>query len=336
MTSLGLFIIDENQYPESWNRKPEFDIIGGGLSYALIGARIVSGSKYAADISGIVDMGTDFPIELKHQIESWGTGVKFRANPDRLTSRGVNIYRENGVREFKYRSPKRRILGQDIIENPPLSALRTFHFCCAMDRCESTIDSFVSLAEAEGRLKPKLIFEPFPDVCIALNFSQLKQMLHKVDVFSPNLHEALCFLDMETVVPTELVIRQIAETFFAFQDENSGILLRCGELGCYVKSSTVSVMIPAFHTDQSKVVDVTGGGNCFCGAFITSFELTGDWIFSAILATIASGIVIEQLGMPCLDHNKWNGNSVDDRLNNYLSSNPHLDSLIDKSVLTWI
>lgn len=339
LTSLGLFIIDENQYPESWNRSPEFDIIGGGLSYAVIGARIVTGKFVGPRISGIIDMGTDFPASLKSEIEKWGTGVIFRANLDRLTTRGVNIYRENGVRDFEYRNPKKRILGKDIIDTAPLLSLRSFHFCCAIDRCEETIDDFLSLTKNNGYPKPKFIFEPFPDICTPQNLENLQGMLHKVDVFSPNLHEAASFYELESSLQhSEENIRGLAEKFHSFQSKNSGVVLRCGELGCYVKTSTISIMIPPYHIDQSKVVDVTGGGNSFCGAFIAALELCGDWIVSAILASIASGIVIEQLGMPNLadEDELWNGESVEDRLKIYMGRNGHLLQYFQRNLITWM
>lgn len=336
LTSLGLFIIDENQYPDSWNRASESNIIGGGLSYAVIGARIVSGKAHGPRISGIVDMGTDFPATLRKEIESWGTGVIFRTNSDRLTTRGVNIYRENGVRDFEYRNPKKRILGKDIIDTAPLINSRSFHFCCAIDRCEETIDDFLSLTKGNGLPEPKFIFEPFPDICIPLNLEHLQNMLHKVDVFSPNLHEAASFYKLESLESSEENIRNLAEKFHSFQNENSGVVLRCGELGCYVKTSTVSIMIPPYHIDQDKVVDVTGGGNSFCGAFITALELCSDWIVSAILASLASGIVIEQLGMPHLSNELWNGSSLESRLSTYMERNEHLAPFFKRDLITWL
>lgn len=335
MTSLGLFIIDENQYPSSWKREPEYDIIGGGLSYAVIGARIVSGHNLAKRLSGIVDMGTDFPAALKAEIDSWGTGIVFRENPDRLTTRGANVYREDGVRDFVYRSPKKRIFGEDVIETEGLIDSRTFHFCCAVDRCESTIDQFVKLTSQNGRPKPKFVFEPFPDICVPENLTELQNMLHKVDVFSPNLHEAASFFLMLKEPPTEELIRDLAERFFRHQSEGSGVVLRCGELGCYVKSSTVSVMLPAYHIEQDKVVDVTGGGNSFCGAFITSLELSGDWLLAAVLASVASGVVIEKLGMPTLQGELWNGISTRERLDIYINRNKEKLAGLDTGRIDW-
>lgn len=335
MTSLGLFIIDENQYPGSWNREPEFNIIGGGLSYAVIGARIVSGEKHGKRLSGIVDMGTDFPEALKLEMDSWGTGLIFRVNLDRLTTRGANVYRADGIRDFVYRSPKRRILGEDIIEANGLIDSRSFHFCCAIDRCESTIDQFLSLTKQNGYPKPKFIFEPFPDVCVPENLPELQRMLHKVDVFSPNLHEAASFFLKQNALPTETLIRDLAESFFRFQGEGSGVILRCGELGCYVKSSSVSIMLPAYHIEQDKVVDVTGGGNSFCGAFITALELSDDWLLSAVLASVASGIVIEKLGLPTLQGDKWNGKSLQVRLEIYIDRNKKKLANLDLGQIDW-
>lgn len=336
MTSLGLFIIDQNQYPSSWGRATESDIVGGGLSYAVIGARMVCGKDKAKQICGIVDMGTDFPPSLKEEIDSWGTGVIFRENPNRLTTRGVNVYREDGVRDFKYLSPKKRILAEDIVATSPLVYLRSFHFCCAIDRCQSTIDTFLSVALLKGHSKPKFIFEPFPDICLSLNLEELQALLPKVDVYSPNLHEAASFLQMEHILPSVDMIRDLADKFFDYQNNNSGTILRCGELGCYVKSATVSIMLPPYHINQDNVIDVTGGGNSFCGAFITAFEISGDWLLSAVLATIASGIVIESLGMPQLEELRWNGLAFLERLVVYLDRNRSLINGISVSSIDWL
>lgn len=336
-TTLGLFIIDENQYPESWNREPEYNIIGGGASYALIGARFASGPDLGKRVCAIIDKGSDFPVEVEDEINSWGTGTLFRLDASRLTTRGANIYAEDGVRSFVYRAPKKRIFGEDVLSTGNLADLRSFHFCCSVERCEETIDLFLAHQEKSSQPKPLFIFEPFPDVCIAENMETLKKMLHKVDVFSPNLHEAAGFAGLSQMPQSEDEIKQLAQVFLEHTSPAGGIALRCGELGCYVLTRDLSIMLPAYHHDQSNVVDVTGGGNSFCGAFVTALTLSNDWLIAGIIGSLASGCVIESLGMPKLDEGElWNNKSVKDRFKLYVTENSSLLEGVNISTLSWL
>jgi hypothetical protein len=68
------------------------NILGGAASFAVVGARLVSGSKYARSVSWIVDVGSDFPTETLDVIKSWNTSCVFREDPSRLTTRAWNGY----------------------------------------------------------------------------------------------------------------------------------------------------------------------------------------------------------------------------------------------------
>ncbi|GEQ68808.1 hypothetical protein JCM33374_g2477 [Metschnikowia sp. JCM 33374] len=263
LTTLGLFIIDENQYAPSAGREPEYNIIGGGASYAIVGGRVAAGAKLGKQICGIIDKGTDFPVEIEQEISSWGSGAIFRPNHQRLTSRGANIYGADGVRTFVYRTPKKRIVAQDILDTANLIESRSFHFCCSIERCEETIDIFREARARSGKqlANAKYIFEPFPEICVAENIDSLHAMLHKVDVFTPNLNEAADFYSMDALPQSAASIEALASKFLASAPVHGGVVLRCGALGCFVKTRDVSIMLPAYHQDQKHVVDVTGGGN---------------------------------------------------------------------------
>lgn len=320
LTTLGLFIIDDNIYPESWQRESEHDIIGGGALYAIVGGRIACGPELGPRISGIIDKGTDFPPQVESEIKSWGAGPKFRENPDRLTTRGANVYQENGIRSFVYRSPKKRIEDFDIVETGNLVRLKTFHTCCAIDRCGTIIDRFIDELQGTGSSPPLHIFEPFPDVCVPGNYEDLTKLLPKVHIFSPNIEEAAGFLG-KAVPRTEEGIAQLAEQFVKYSPNDGGVVIRCGALGCYIKTHKEAFMLKAYHDDQAKVKDVTGGGNTFCGAFMTAFYLSNqNWLIAGIFGNVASGCIVEKLGMPTKEPSSeiWNGTSTKERLQTYI------------------
>jgi hypothetical protein len=68
------------------------NILGGAASFAVVGARLVSGAKYAQSVSWIVDVGSDFPSETRDVIKSWNTDCLFREDFNRLTTRAWNGY----------------------------------------------------------------------------------------------------------------------------------------------------------------------------------------------------------------------------------------------------
>ena len=84
----------------------------------------------------------------------------------------------------------------------------------------------------------------------------------------------------------------------------------------------LSTWIPAYHTDSSKVVDPTGGGNAFLGGMAVAFARGQDISTSARLGSISASFAIEQVGMPTLGRNEnnmetWNGVVVEDRIREF-------------------
>ncbi|ODV77376.1 Ribokinase-like protein [Suhomyces tanzawaensis NRRL Y-17324] len=312
-TTLGLFVIDDNLYPGT-DRPSEHDIIGGGASYALVGGRIISGPQYGHRITGIIDRGSDFPPAVDKELASWDTGMVFRTDPTRLTTRGANIYIDD-IRHFEFRTSKIRIEARDVVANPWLLGSRVFHMCCTVERAEQIIDTI----NLEVATPPVYVFEPFPADCVPERMELLARVLQKIDVFTPNLDEACALLGVDKPATDYLVVTSQFQQHMKIP--NSGTLVRCGADGCYIHTvDGLKAHLPAYHQDQTKVVDVTGGGNTFCGAFGVAFELShGDWLTAAICGNVASGCVIERLGVPRREPGTevWNGVSVADRIRVY-------------------
>lgn len=330
MTSMGMLIIDENEYPASWNREPEVDIIGGGGPYTIVGGRIIAGVKYGKRICGIIDQGYDFPPSMLQELKGWNCGLIFREDKNRKTTRGKNIYTVDNIRLFEYKSEKKQITAEDIISNEILAKSKSIHLLCSFDRCLLFINQ-ISLKNPETIF----LFEPLPSDCILDNFNKLKTTLSKITIFTPNLDEAS---ELTNLPKSDLI--GITNLFLKFLPPNGGVVLRCGSEGCFINTNDNSLppfSLPAYHQNQSKVIDVTGGGNSYCGAFMTGFYLSNfDWKVAAICGNLASGCIIEKLGMPQynLTDDTWNGENLNTRLDTYLKNNPDLN--IDKSKFSWI
>ncbi|RLV92130.1 Protein MAK32 [Spathaspora sp. JA1] len=329
LATLGMFIIDEIQYPPSWNKPPVTDQIGGAGPYAIMGARIISTTKYSKLISGIIDRGSDFPENIQTQIQSWSTGVILRDCKERLTTRGLNVYDEDEVRSFYYQTPKRQIEVVDVLKFEELESSQCYHLICSISRCEEIIDKLNTYNQ--GKKPDKIfIYEPLPDDCKPENLSNLQRILPKIQIFTPNLEEAQELLKGTNSSSPEELSQEFNRWLHL---PNSGTVIRCGKLGCHIRTKQGQIYdLPAYHQSQENVIDVTGGGNSFCGGFIMGYYLSRqNWQVAGIAGNIASGCIVEQLGMPQVRGDLINGKSLAERLEIYKAGNPQLN--VD---FTWI
>lgn len=84
-----------------------------------------------------------------------------------------------------------------------------------------------------------------------------------------------------------------------------------------VQDYGLSVWIPAYHTDASKVVDPTGGGNAFLGGLGVSYARGYCLEEACRMGAVAASFAIEQVGMPSLSFKKsgeqsWDGGSTEE------------------------
>lgn len=119
---------------------------------------------------------------------------------------------------------------------------------------------------------------------------------------------------------------------FGLYDRGGIIAIRTGKAGCCVSWRLGHyTWIPAYHDsptsadDVNKVVDPTGAGNAFLGAFavaLARYSGTDDAVKvkeAGAWGTIAASFAVEQLGMPTLGQDgngeeTWNGESVSSRM----------------------
>ena len=79
-------------------RTPVMGILGGAGSYAVLGARLFRKPPHSRLVSWTVHTGSDFPVDLRQEIDSWATSCNWIDTPDRLTTHALNIYGEDEYR----------------------------------------------------------------------------------------------------------------------------------------------------------------------------------------------------------------------------------------------
>lgn len=306
------------------------------------GARLFSPPPQSRAVGWIVDAGNDFPDELHTIIDSWGTGalIRDRGAP---TTRGWNGYSGNQHRAFKYLTEKKRLTAEDL--TPELAQARSFHLICSplrtIDQVEGVLSkrsnnnqatsshdssSASATTKAESNHKPLFIWEPVPDLCTPEELPNTLEALCYVDVISPN-HEELASIFSYTHPasgPDKEAIEDHAQRLLDAgigPTKQGAVVVRAGAEGCFVLSPTQKRWLPAYHTDASKVVDPTGGGNGFLGGLAVGLVRTnGHVVEAARWGSVAASFTIEQVGMPVLtagSAEKWNGVSVKERLEEY-------------------
>ncbi|ODV82511.1 hypothetical protein CANARDRAFT_10497 [[Candida] arabinofermentans NRRL YB-2248] len=327
-TSMGLFIIDEIHFPD----QSLYNILGGGGSFAIIGSRMILNKRNSKAAAWIVDIGNDCPDVILNELKSWDTGAIIRHDESRQCTRGWNSYGDNDFRSFKYMTPKKRIDIPDLLNYPHLLKSESYHLIYSPERCIQVLNSLAPLRNDE----PVIVWEPIPDECTPDNLQSCLDILDKVDILSPNAAECASFFN-ESEPTTHKECERIAGNFATHMTKNdySGVVLRCGALGCLLMTAAGSCKwFPAYHSNASNIIDPTGCGNTFVGAFLTAFMLSNrDFDTACIMATVASGVSLEQHGTPTLNFVKngdvenelWNGISFKDRVSTYFFNNPELE-----------
>ena len=69
------------------------------------------------------------------------------------------------------------------------------------------------------------------------------------------------------------------------------LVVTLGELGAIVSSEELGIqMVPALTVPRSEVVDATGAGDSWCGAFMGTYVATGDLMKPVSVASIIAGL----------------------------------------------
>ena len=164
-----------------------------------------------------------------------------------------------------------------------------------------------------------------------------------VEVFSPNHIELARIVRKDVpLVPNETFLEDLCAPFFTSQDGGSNpqgaLVVRAGDQGCFVKSQSEQKWLPAYYaphdnvaaiTCGSKVIDTTGGGNAFLGAFTIGLLMSShDLIFAACAGNVAASFVVEQVGVPALSLSEdgtelWNNEDVFTRFQGYRARLDH-------------
>ncbi|MEJ2243427.1 MAG: carbohydrate kinase family protein [Candidatus Bathyarchaeota archaeon] len=85
------------------------------------------------------------------------------------------------------------------------------------------------------------------------------------------------------------------------------LIVTLGTLGAIIKAEDVGMqMVPALVLPPEKIVDTTGAGDVWCGAFLATYNLTEDFAKSVSAASTISSIKCSDWGFTSLTKLKFN------------------------------
>lgn len=223
-------------------------------------------------------------------------------------------------------------------------AASAFHILAGPGQIHPIVKKLLQARETAGETKrPLLVWEPLPMHCRPNDLLAHVKASKLVDIFSPNHLEldALCGRLKSTRERAGLGrghVENCVSALFgdhpdAFQPHQLCII-RAGEHGVLVakrrqeesKNPLEMIWVDPYHraSDDSRIVDVTGAGNAFLGAFAVDIQQNGgDAIKAAIKASVAASFAVEQVGLPSFRPGTgdrpetWNDSSMSDRIREY-------------------
>jgi sugar/nucleoside kinase (ribokinase family) len=131
-----------------------------------------------------------------------------------------------------------------------------------------------------------ILWEPEQAYMIPHNAAEFRAALSQTDIISPNLLEASLVYDEQD--PHKLIDAML-------RDGAKVVALRMGEAGSLVATASERFTIPAVPVPQ--LVDQTGAGNAYCGAFLVGWTRGRDLRTAGYYGAVAASFVLETVGV---------------------------------------
>lgn len=277
--SFGHVVIDDIELADGTTYKNQ---LGGAGIYAVVGQALASRAGKAGVVSG---MGQDFDATKRSLLRTQGIDDTGLVALDPYTPRTRIQYSADGERvETPAQGLEHFEKLDPALEITPLSYHRASGIYLFDAINPELVGGIADLKNSEGA---KVLWEIHAGICAPEHFGQVVHQLKQIDVLSINRTELLGLCGTTDLLESIGKIR--AHT-------NAIIALRLGSKG--------AIVLTQDHWFRARppagvVVDPTGAGNAFSGAFITAYSETSGQAQSALQAAMAaSALTIRQFGPP--------------------------------------
>ncbi|RYC63362.1 hypothetical protein CHU98_g2842 [Xylaria longipes] len=286
--SLGMIVFDDIEYPD----KPKQSALGGENLWATFGARLFRPRHKSTEVGCLVVSRRDhpYPIELSETLESWGVTTVFHTFCNYPINRAhVKYESQDSLRRTKeYETAPFKPAVRNLRDTVLLTA-KSYHLSCVPREVLRQIARLLDLRAQIGiKGRPFIVWQPVfvraapvdPEDPEETSFEQnLKNYLHilpMVDVFSLNYQELV----------------ELAAGPGPPRSQESEI--KSNQQGWVKAYSRYSVREP--------VVDFTGGGSAFMGAFTVAYLDHYNLRDCCRRGAVAASFAMAQFGFPVMTH----------------------------------
>jgi len=259
-----------------------FPVLGSPVAYcsvclACLGSRV-----------GIVTkIGQDFPPRLMsvfQEVRVDTAGVRV----GEVSTHNELIYQADGRKTLRFltRAPS---IGYEDFPEPFLRAGITY--VCPMDH-EVVLDGIRQLARRGGTMMVDLggfggaTSAEHPPVKDGAELRGLGPYFHIVKGSIEDLGYILGAAPGDEEAVADRILRSGARV----------VVITLGARGAYVRTKDGGMRYPAYHADQSAVVDQTGAGDCFSAGFLFEYGRSRDPFAAALYGNAVTSFVIERTG----------------------------------------
>jgi sugar/nucleoside kinase (ribokinase family) len=277
IVSVGHFSIDSIFLP---SRLSAFIVLGGSVAYVSFAAR-----RLDARVSVISKVGADFPAAYKWWLQQEGIDLSGLADvQDALTTRFELRY-DNDLSNrsicSKNRMPPIRVedlpssLKAKIIHLAPIAGEITYEVAEKLKNCTEILS-----------LDPQGLVRDFDENGnVTLEQPTDRRILGLIDVFKSTPKE----------IQTLTGLSDVDSAIEAVHNHGVNIVIvTSGAEGAVVSIEHTTHRVPAYKPE--KLVDPTGAGDAFIGAFLAEYARGEDCAWCSHVGSAAASLVVEGIG----------------------------------------
>jgi ribokinase len=279
LVCLGNMTFDDVVLPDGTERP---GCLGGDALYAALGARLV-----IPEVELVAPVGTNFPPEVLARIEATGLSTQGMPPRSRPTLHNRVAYDADGGRTWTIYDDDDAFddLSPTFDDIPPAFRGAEAFLILAM-----TLSAQIRLVDDFRRHTGALVALDTQEDYILGNEPAVRALIARTDVFLPSAVEVRQLLGHEDW--------DVALPALAALGPRIVVAKRGGE-GCTVYEADAGRMthVPAL---PAAVVDTTGAGDSFCGAFLATLLRGGDAVAAARAGTAAASFTVADYGLDSL------------------------------------
>ena len=277
LVCLGNFTIDDVVLPDLTERP---GCTGGDALYATLAAR-----PWQPATELVAPIGSDFPASIAQAMAREGLNDAGFARRDLPTLHNRVEYFADGGRKWTLFAAEGAF---DALSPLPGDIPASYLEADAFMILAMTLSGQQRLVDDLTARPGKLVaLDPQEDY-IRGNEAAILEMIAKVDIFLPSAEEVVRLLGTSDWLAA-------ARRFAALGPRL--VVIKLGEDGCLVHEAATgrTTRVPAYTVD--RVVDTTGAGDSFCGAFMAAYLQDPDAVRAARAGAVAASVTVQGYGV---------------------------------------